>query len=603
MKRLIVLTFLFLFCAGSFGISSGQTSAAKIVLDPGHGGTDPGTIAKSGLTEKAVNWDITLKLKEELQRRGYEVVLTREKDINMGLPQRVDFANRSGADLFVSIHANSFPLSYIRGSLVLYYDDRYPQKNYPPSLQMKALSPQSRMLAEIVLDSIVKEAGTVNRGLMPSAAYVIRMGMMPSILVETAFLSNPYDAAFLAEEHNRWKLARGIAAGIEKFRPAAYRDVSGHWALYSIINLKDMGLMSGYNSRFYPDRPLTRAEFFAIVDRLLDSPLAGSQAAFSGAQASPPEGTETGVDLSAGTEAQANSSNTGAEAHANASNSGSQTETHAAASSTNGQTETHVTSDSAVQSGSSQTDAHINPVLSAANASASSQTEEPAEKPITGQTEVTIAEPADGQLSVSVDTTSPAKAESEAAASKPATDPAVSAEPKETDADPVKAQPGARVSSGPATQPDSRGKSEGSDTEALSVPNPVPVSFRDLSESHWAYSSLVKAVSRGYLLGYPDGTIRPNQPITRAEVSVIFDRIFYGSVGGAAETVSPMIDMRSPLYIDVPVEMWASEAIYRLREKSLLRGVDDQRFAPRQSMSRAEVAVMIDRFLKQSPSL
>lgn len=249
--------------------------AVKIVLDAGHGGYNPGAISPRGLMEKDVNLDITLRLRDRLEELGYEVALTRVSDVDISLQQRVIFATSVKGDLFVSIHANDYPDPSVSGSLVLYYDRDYPQAAYPPSKAMADLTPESKRLAELVADSLSKTAGIVNRGLVPSAAYVVRMGSMPSILVETAFLSNYEDEKRLSDPAFRQAVAMGIAEGIFLYRPTYilqegdFRDLpSIHWAYQPVMKLKERGVVEGDGSRFYPNRPLTRAEFVVMLDRL-----------------------------------------------------------------------------------------------------------------------------------------------------------------------------------------------------------------------------------------------------------------------------------------------------------------------------------------------
>lgn len=254
-------------------------AAAKVVLDAGHGGSDPGAVGVNGLYEKVVNLDVVLKLRDELVKRGYEVYLTRDRDTGLSLAERVEYTNSIMPDLFVSVHANSHTSSSARGSMVLYYDKDYPQSDYPASDAMIALSPESKRLAQLVQAGMVREAGTVDKGLVPSAVYVARMGSVPSILVETAFLSNAQDAALLADAGFQQKLALGIADGIvtykpsEPFVPGAFSDVSiTHWANEAIEKLKAKGIVEGEYGRFYPDRPLTRAEFVVMLERQFTIP-------------------------------------------------------------------------------------------------------------------------------------------------------------------------------------------------------------------------------------------------------------------------------------------------------------------------------------------
>lgn len=257
---------------------SAFADAVKIVLDAGHGGSDSGAVGVNGLYEKTVNLDVVMKLKNELTSRGYEVLLTRDQDIFLSLAERVEITDRLKPDLFVSVHANANPNSSITGSQVLYYDKNYPQADYPPSDAMAALTPESKRLAQLVQTNLLQAAGTVDKGVIPSAVYVARMGSVPSVLVETAFLSNPGEAALLSDDGFRRKLAVGIANGIYAYLPAeepgAFPDVpKSYWANAAIQKLKDKDIVQGgENGRFFPARALTRAEFVVMLERQFQLP-------------------------------------------------------------------------------------------------------------------------------------------------------------------------------------------------------------------------------------------------------------------------------------------------------------------------------------------
>ncbi|WP_127588552.1 N-acetylmuramoyl-L-alanine amidase [Paenibacillus koleovorans] len=259
--------------AGLIAISSpgiaGIADAAKIVVDAGHGGSDPGAIGVNGLQEKNVNLDIALKLQSELLFRGYEVAMTRQDDRYISLADRVAMTNEAKGDLFVSVHSNSNPSRSISGSQVLYYDKDAPQADYPASDEMTALTPQSRALANSVLGQVLYAVGLPNKGLVKSAAFVVRMGTIPSILVETAFLSNAADAAVLADDAMRRKFAVAIADGIQAVLlpvSAEFADMQKHWALAAVLRLKDRGIVETAK-RFEPDRPITRAELLTMLNR------------------------------------------------------------------------------------------------------------------------------------------------------------------------------------------------------------------------------------------------------------------------------------------------------------------------------------------------
>jgi N-acetylmuramoyl-L-alanine amidase len=334
--------------------------------------------------------------------------------------------------LFVSVHSNYYGDPNTRGAMVLYYDDNYPQSKYPASEAMKRLTPQSKDLAQKVLDAVVAATNTDNKGLMQSAAYVIRSGEAPSILVETAFLSNKQDEALLSRPAVRQKFAEGIARGIVAFMPPAkdeekaeaapFGDLVGHWAEQAIRPLLASGLMNGMTpARFEPDQPLTRAQLLAVLDRLF--PVVS------------PAGAQVAVGQTAG---------------------------HGSA-----------------------------------------------------------GQGANGQ---------------------------------------------------PA------------------VKRRVPL---DLDSGHWAYPVLMKALSAGRIEGYADGTLRPDQPVTRAEASALFYRSLAanGSIKNANATAVAAFD-------DVPTNAWSAGAIYALRQLGLAEGVTATSFGPSQRMTRAEIAVLIERYLQ-----
>lgn len=250
--------------------------AIKIVIDPGHGGTDSGAVGINGLYEKTVNLDISAKLKKLLVERGYEAIMSREDDSFLTLQERVEFTNQQQADLFVSIHANAMPgNSKTRGAMILYHDNRYQQEDYPASPEMTELTPQSRDFARVVLDHFVDSTGMENRGLVQSAVYVVRMGTIPSLLVETGFLTNRQDAALLADEEVRTGMAQAIEQGIEAYMPPntqseVFTDMRVHWARDAVLRLKSQAIVDGVGRLFKPTRELTRAEWMTLLDRVFD---------------------------------------------------------------------------------------------------------------------------------------------------------------------------------------------------------------------------------------------------------------------------------------------------------------------------------------------
>ena len=174
-----------------------------VVIDPGHGGPDPGAIGIQGLRETDVVLDVALQTARLLQSRGVQVLLTRTSEVDVDLPPRVELANRSQADLFVSLHANALTMDRpdVNGIETFYYEGglSYGLAN---ALQQRlmAISP-----------------GTPDRGARPGRFFVIRRTVMPSVLTEMGFVTGEIDAPRLASRPYRRQLAQALAAGILSF--------------------------------------------------------------------------------------------------------------------------------------------------------------------------------------------------------------------------------------------------------------------------------------------------------------------------------------------------------------------------------------------------
>jgi len=226
------------------GLSSVETSSRVhvIVLDAGHGGKDRGTIASSGMDEKEIVLDVAKRLRMLLESSGIKVIMTRDTDDFISLPQRTIIATRSGADLFVSIHVNSNPDHAVSGFLV-YYLDTVPRKDLVEEqrrenahLLLQSLSAKdSTLLQDIVTDMMntvktsqsqklarmmVREAhaepGVKVRGdgIRLCHFFVVRNTLIPAVLVETGFLSNHQEHGKLISPLYRQKMAEVIARGV-----------------------------------------------------------------------------------------------------------------------------------------------------------------------------------------------------------------------------------------------------------------------------------------------------------------------------------------------------------------------------------------------------
>ncbi len=194
----------------TISIKRSETSGPSdklIVIDPGHGGHDPGAV-QNGVREKDINLAVSLKLDQALRNKGYNTVLTRDKDVSVGLYDRPKIANDLQADLFISIHSNSNPNSSIQGIQVMYYS------------QDKAKVPkeQTEDLANIVMDEITKGTGAPNRGLLPRTNYVVvRDTEMAAVLIEIGFLTNKEEVAKLQDDAYQNLIVQSIIRAIERY--------------------------------------------------------------------------------------------------------------------------------------------------------------------------------------------------------------------------------------------------------------------------------------------------------------------------------------------------------------------------------------------------
>jgi len=191
-----------------FGPRSGYvpTNPRLIVIDPGHGGSDRGTI-HGGVEEAVLTLDTAKRLRDILVARGWEVKLTRETDVDVYAPNdsardelqaRDDLANNAGARVFISIHVNA----YINSG--------------PYGTTLYVSKPDDLALARII-ESRLADDGTKDDGIVQSHLYVTLHARMPAVLIETAFLSNPGDYALLTSPAWRQKVAQEIADGIAQY--------------------------------------------------------------------------------------------------------------------------------------------------------------------------------------------------------------------------------------------------------------------------------------------------------------------------------------------------------------------------------------------------
>jgi len=194
------------------------TSARLIVIDPGHGGSDFGAM-HNGLTEKDLTLDISRRLRAQLIARGWQVKLTRDADVDVFEPNdsardelqaRCDVANNAHARFFISVHINSFTSGDLNGTTTYYYKS------------------DSSGLAQAVHDRLSDALPTKDDGIVRENFYVVHHTSMPSILVETAFLSNPGDAQLLKSSAFLQKVATAIADGVGDYAGKSSAPVSSN---------------------------------------------------------------------------------------------------------------------------------------------------------------------------------------------------------------------------------------------------------------------------------------------------------------------------------------------------------------------------------------
>ncbi len=173
----------------------------KIFLDAGHGGFNPGAIGANGLEEAPTNLDIVLKLGRILESWGYLVAYSRITDVYLSLEDRAIKANNWGADYFISVHCNANQNTALGGTSTFYYKKRNITERF----------------ALVVNDALVRQIELRDIGIFTADFAVLRLTRMPAILVEVAFLSNPYEESLLATNSFRQNCALGIANGVAEF--------------------------------------------------------------------------------------------------------------------------------------------------------------------------------------------------------------------------------------------------------------------------------------------------------------------------------------------------------------------------------------------------
>ena len=198
-------------CFEYFSNAKEKNSGVIIVIDAGHGGNDPGKVSSEGIKEKDINLSIALKLKEELEKRGARVILTRDCDKCLAdegttnkkksdMINRMEIVNNSKATLLISIHQNSYSDVNVKGAQVFYYGG----------------SGESKKIAESIQKMVKKEVDVDNNRVAKADNnyYILRKSVCPAVIVECGFLSNPEEAGKLTDEEYQQRMASAIAKAV-----------------------------------------------------------------------------------------------------------------------------------------------------------------------------------------------------------------------------------------------------------------------------------------------------------------------------------------------------------------------------------------------------
>lgn len=277
MSRNVIVVFLFLFCAFSL---MGQRAVNTVVIDPGHGGSDPGAIG-SRYKEKDLVLDIALKLGGYIKEHfdDVEVIYTRKTDVFVPLWKRTEIANKNQADLFISIHCNAassrsaygfetFVMGLHRSEANLkvaqqenasiLLEDNYMEQyegfnpNSPEayiifSLYQHTYRNQSITFAELVQDQFRERMRRKDRGVKQAGFLVLYGTTMPGVLIEAGFLSNPQEEAFIGSEQGQTYIASAIFRAFRDYKSNVEKDIQ--------IQQEDTPLIAGQESDPVTENP------------------------------------------------------------------------------------------------------------------------------------------------------------------------------------------------------------------------------------------------------------------------------------------------------------------------------------------------------------
>jgi len=214
-----------------------------IVIDPGHGGKDPGAIGRGKMPEKHIALQVALKLRDLIVKRlGRQVLMTRDRDVFVELEDRTKFANRHDADLFVSIHVNSHPQRSTRGLEIYHFGKASDRRALEVAARENGTPIESTgigwqyLVADLLTDKKIQDSlelawtarqamvahlhgyyDVVDLGVKTAPFYVLRFTTMPSILAEIGFISNPTEERLMQRDAFLTQMAEAVFDGIKSF--------------------------------------------------------------------------------------------------------------------------------------------------------------------------------------------------------------------------------------------------------------------------------------------------------------------------------------------------------------------------------------------------
>lgn len=217
-----------------------------VVIDPGHGGSDPGVAGVGGLLEKDINLEVGLRLAEYLRQQGLQVVLTRQDDRHLGLAERAEIANTAGGDLFISLHCNAWYNGAARGLETYFLSpaksdwsqsvEALENRDHTAAddvefivwdlVQNRYISASSD-LAEVIQAEVSHALGLPDRGVRQAGFRVLVGAWMPAVLIEMGFLTHPDEARQLRNDRYQRALARAVGDAILTYRAQVERRVAG----------------------------------------------------------------------------------------------------------------------------------------------------------------------------------------------------------------------------------------------------------------------------------------------------------------------------------------------------------------------------------------